>query len=182
MRRTKGHRYVREYRTARGPAWALYEHDGARYRRVGTARSRSEADAFLGLGAGADHTVLERVRAPRVPEVRPLPEHQDKQASPRERARVEIVFRLDGKNTLANKEAYLAFGSPEYALAAFQALRLLLARHKAAGRHLAVGPVLRGRALVQARRAAGLPMEDASYRRRNKRRLERLAAERAPGV
>lgn len=47
-----GYRYVRQYVTpARGPIerWALYEKQGGRARRVGTATSEREYRAFLGL-------------------------------------------------------------------------------------------------------------------------------------
>jgi hypothetical protein len=43
--RTLGHRYVRS--NAGRTTWALWEHDGTRYRRVGTARNVEDYIRFL---------------------------------------------------------------------------------------------------------------------------------------
>jgi hypothetical protein len=45
QRRTKGHRYIRVSDNRK--SWALWEHDGERYRRVGTARTVEEYIRFL---------------------------------------------------------------------------------------------------------------------------------------
>lgn len=62
---TKGYRYVRAYRWPKdGGTWryALWEHDGERCRRVGTAYT--EADYLTHLGLPADfHTRDEAVGA-----------------------------------------------------------------------------------------------------------------------
>lgn len=120
---------------------------------------------------------LARTRAPKVPGVPPLSELQPKQAAGSSTsAWVEIRLVEIDDESLEKKvfeRVELAFVSVDFALSAYQGVRLLLARHKAAGRHRAIGPRLAGWPLVAARRAARLPMEAASYRRRAKRRLAR---------
>ena len=49
MPKPEGYRYVRQYNTAKGQRWALYEVQNERARRTGTAVTRREYLVFLRL-------------------------------------------------------------------------------------------------------------------------------------